>query len=167
MIRSGKWISFNLEIDFFEHCKRVIVAEEIRFSHNFLYGYFVFSGRKTNLLPDPGYVALTNICLEDGGCCPVKKDPPGHSSKNHVKIPSKKCRPSLLLRCSPVSISTLKNDLFCFVRVNSVAFSAPLLRWRKIPKYRALHVTDCNSVFVAELLEIQIETINVNEERSL
>merc|ERR1712032_133620 len=124
-------------------------------------------GRKTNLLPDPGYVALTNICLEDGGCCPAKKDPPGHSSKNHVKIPSKKCRPSLLLRCSPVSISTLKNDLFCFVRVNSVAFSAPLLRWRKIPKYRALHVTDCNSVFVAELLEIQIETINVNEERSL
>merc|ERR1712032_438710 len=81
--------------------------------------------------------------------------------------PIKKCRPSLLLRCSPVSISTLKNDLFCFVRVNSVAFSAPLLRWRKIPKYRALHVTDCNSVFVAELLEIQIETINVNEERSL
>merc|ERR1719490_552036 len=68
-------------------------------------------GRKTNLLPDPGYVALTNICLEDGGCCPVKKDPPGHSSKNHVKIPSKKCRPSLLLRCSPVSISTLKKRL--------------------------------------------------------
>ena len=130
----------------------------------------VFSGRKTNLLPDPGYVvALTNICLEDGGCCPVKKDPPGHSSKNHVKIPSKKCRPSLLLRCSPVSISTLKNDLFCFVRVNSVACScfAPLLRWRRKPKSLALHVTDCNSVFVAELLEIQIETINVNEERSL
>merc|ERR1711974_69465 len=23
-------------------------------------------GRNTNLLPDPGYVALTNICLEDG-----------------------------------------------------------------------------------------------------
>merc|ERR1712203_151081 len=91
----------------------------------------------------------------------------GHSSENHVKIPSKLCRRNLLLRCSPVSISTLKNDLFCFVRVNSVAFSAPLLRWRKIPKYRALHVTDCNSVFVAELLEIQIETINVNEERSL
>merc|ERR1711971_407815 len=120
-------------------------------------------GRKTNLLPDPGYVALTNICLEDGGC----QDLPGHSSKNHVKIPSKICRRNLLLRCSPVSISTLKNDLFCFVRVNSVAFSAPLLRWRKKPKYRALHVTDCNSVFVAELLEIQIETINVNEERSL
>merc|ERR1739842_124085 len=40
-------------------------------------------GRKTNLLPDPGYVALTNICLEDGGC-PVKKDHPGHSSENHV-----------------------------------------------------------------------------------
>ena len=127
--------------------------------------YFL-SGRKTNLLPDPGYVALTNICLEDGGC-PVKKDHPGHSSENHVKIPSKICRRNLLLRCSPVSISTLKNDLFCFVRVNSVAFSAPLLRWRKIPKYRALHVTDCNSVFVAELLEIQIETINVNEERFL
>merc|ERR1712233_89589 len=120
-------------------------------------------GRKTNLLPDPGYVALTNICLEDGGC----QDLPGPSSKNHVKIPSKICRRYLLLRCSPVSISTLKNDLFCFVRVNSVAFSAPLLRWRKIPKYMALHVTDCNSVFVAELLEIQIETINVNEERSL
>merc|ERR1719234_214618 len=100
-------------------------------------------GRKTNLLPDPGYVAsFTNICQEqDGGCCPVikKKHPPGHPSRNHhVKIPSKKCRrQNLLLRCStPVeTISTLKNDLFCFVpRVNSVAFSAPLLRWRKIPK---------------------------------
>merc|ERR1712179_630512 len=85
------------------------------------------------------------------------------SCQNPIKI----CRRNFLLRCSPVSISTLKNDLFCFVRVNSVAFSAPLLRWRKIPKYMALHVTDCNSVFVAELLEIQIETINVNEERSL
>merc|ERR1711879_46749 len=81
--------------------------------------------------------------------------------KNHVKIPSKNVAEILLLRCSPVSISTLKNDLFCFVRVNPLAFSAPLLRWRKIPKYRTLHVTDCNSVFVAELLEIQIETINV------
>merc|ERR1719352_737580 len=33
-------------------------------------------GRKTNLLPDPGYnvASLTNICLEqDGGCCPVIK----------------------------------------------------------------------------------------------
>merc|ERR1711990_1035098 len=59
-------------------------------------------GRKTNLLPDPGYVALTNICLEDGGG-PVH---PGHSSENHVKIPSKLCRRNLLLRCSPVSIST-------------------------------------------------------------
>merc|ERR1712080_532514 len=109
-------------------------------------------------------LALTNICLEDCG----SQDLPGHSLKNHVKIPSKICRRNLLLRCSPVSISTLKNDLFCFVRVNSVAFSAPLLRWRiKIPKYMALNVTDCNSVFVAELLEIQIETINVNEERSL
>merc|ERR1712192_131486 len=92
-------------------------------------------GRKTNLLPDPGYVAFfTNICQEqDGGCCPVikKNHPPGHPPKNP------KCQ-NLLLRCStPVSkISTLKNDLFCFVpRVNSVAFSsAPLLRWRKIPK---------------------------------
>merc|ERR1719234_786329 len=118
-------------------------------------------GRKTNLLPDPGYnvAFFTNICLEqDGGCCPVfkKNHPPGHPSKNYVKkIPSKKCRQNLLLRCSksPVSkISTLKNDLFCFVpRVNSVAFSAPLLRWRKDTKVkRALHVTDCNSVFVAE-----------------
>ena len=132
------------------------------FQQSLIY-FLLISGRKTNLLPDPGYVALTNICLEDGGC----QDLPGHSSKNHVKIPSKICRRNLLLRCSPVSISTLKNDLFCFVRVNSVAFSAPLLRWRKIPKYMALHVTDCNSVFVAELLEIQIETINVNEERSL
>merc|ERR1712025_540759 len=42
-------------------------------------------GRKTNLLPDPGYVALTNICQEDGGC----QDLPGHSrkimSKSHQK----------------------------------------------------------------------------------
>merc|ERR1719239_2047829 len=64
-------------------------------------------GRKTNLLPDPGYVALTNICPEDGGC-PVL---PGHSSENHVKIPSKIRRQTLLLRCSPVSISTLKKRL--------------------------------------------------------
>merc|ERR1719234_1765319 len=36
-------------------------------------------GRKTNLLPDPGYnvAYLTNICLEqDGGCCPSKEKPP-------------------------------------------------------------------------------------------
>merc|ERR1711918_226557 len=88
-----------------------------------------------------------------------------------LKSKQKKHRRNLLLlRCSPVSISsTLKNDLFCFVRVDSVACScfAPLLRWRRKPKSLALHVTDCNSVFVAELLEIQIETINVNEERSL
>merc|ERR1719234_2913882 len=100
-------------------------------------------GRKTNLLPDPGYnvASLTIICLEqDGGGCPVfkKNHPPGHSlKKSKRQNPIKKCRQNLLLRCStPVSsISTLKNDLFCFVpRVNSVAFSAPLLRWRKIPK---------------------------------
>merc|ERR1719234_1906308 len=101
-------------------------------------------GRKTNLLPDPGYnvASLTNIRQEqDGGCCPAKKttllDTP-HPKIQNVKIPSKKCRrQNLLLRCLPPvsSISTLKNDLFCFVpRVNSVAFSAPLLRWRKIPK---------------------------------
>merc|ERR1719264_1311333 len=106
-------------------------------------------GRKTNLLPDPGYVALTNICLEDGGCCPVKKDPPGHSSKNHVKIPSKKMSPkSPAAMFSCLDINTKKRLILLF-RVNSVAFSAPPLRWRKIPKYRALHVTDCNSVFVA------------------
>merc|ERR1719330_351246 len=77
-------------------------------------------GRKTNLLPDPGYnvASLTIICLEqDGGCCPdVKKNhPPGHPSKNHqnVKIPSKNvvakiscCDVQLLVS----SISTLKND---------------------------------------------------------
>merc|ERR1719391_1059549 len=45
-------------------------------------------------------------------------------SKSHQNVAK-----ILLLRCSPVSISTLKNDLFCFVRVNPVAFSAPLLRW--------------------------------------
>merc|ERR1711971_1130686 len=68
-------------------------------------------GRKTNLLPDPGYnvASLTIICLkQDGGCCPVfkKQHPPGH--------PSKQCRrQNLLLRCStPVSsISTLKKRL--------------------------------------------------------
>merc|ERR1719193_2010592 len=50
-------------------------------------------GRKTKLLPDPGYVALTNICREDGGCCPVKKDPPGHSSKKSCQNPIKKMSP--------------------------------------------------------------------------
>merc|ERR1740129_1027560 len=54
-------------------------------------------GRKTNLLPDPGYnvAFLTNICLEqNGGCCPdIKKNHPttGHPpkiikmSKSHQK----------------------------------------------------------------------------------
>merc|ERR1719464_2218988 len=53
-------------------------------------------GRKTNLLPDPGYnvASLTIICQEqDGGCCPVikKNHPPGHPPKknpkcqNHIK----------------------------------------------------------------------------------
>merc|ERR1719320_1955606 len=46
-------------------------------------------GRKTNLLPDPGYVAtLTIICLDqDGGCCPVikKNHPPGHQPSKNPK----------------------------------------------------------------------------------
>merc|ERR1719234_1503737 len=50
-------------------------------------------GRKTNLLPDPGYnvAFFTNICLEqDGGCCPgFKKNHPPEKNPN-VKIPSKK-----------------------------------------------------------------------------
>merc|ERR1719234_2159410 len=104
-------------------------------------------GRKTNLLPDPGYVAsLTIICQEqDGGCCPdIKKNhPPGQnpSKKNPKcqKLPIKKMSPkspAAMFNTPVSSISTLKNDLFCFVqRVNSVAFSAPLLRWRKIPKF--------------------------------
>merc|ERR1719234_1422204 len=102
-------------------------------------------GRKTNLLPDPGYnvASLTNICQkQDGGCCPVfkKNHPPGQNPSKNPKCqnPIKKMSPKspAAMSKSPVSkISTLKNDLFCFVpRVNSVAFSAPLLRWRKIPK---------------------------------
>merc|ERR1711971_896959 len=47
-------------------------------------------GRKTNLLPDPGYnvASLTNICQEqDGGCCPVfKKHPPGHQPSKKSKM---------------------------------------------------------------------------------
>merc|ERR1712088_1002062 len=106
-------------------------------------------GRKTTLLPEP----------------------PGYSFENHlnVKIPSKASSPnSPAATFSYLDINT-KNDLFCFVRrVNSVACCSSPLRWWLIPKSSmALHVTDCNSVFVAELLEIQIETINVNEERSL
>merc|ERR1719352_1707819 len=102
-------------------------------------------GRKTNLLPDPGYnVAffdqhlprtrrrvLSRFQEKPPSWTPLQKS---KMSKSHQKNVVTK---NLLLRCStPVSkISTLKNDLFCFVpRVNSVVFSAPLLRWRKIPK---------------------------------
>merc|ERR1712107_4927 len=99
-----------------------------------------------------------------------QQEPPDHSFENHlnVKIPSKASSPSSpAATFSYLDINT-KNDLFCFVRrVNSVACCSSPLRWWLIPKSMALHVTDCNSVFVAELLEIQIETINVNEERSL
>merc|ERR1712060_282400 len=98
------------------------------------------------------------------------QEPLDHSFENHliVKIPSKASSPnSPAATFSYLDINT-KNDLFCFVRrVNSVACCSSPLRWWLIPKSMALHVTDCNSVFVAELLEIQIETINVNEERSL
>merc|ERR1711934_649210 len=90
----------------------------------------------------------------------------GKSCQNPIKNMSPKS-PAAMFSC--LDINTKKRlILLCSSEFSAlVAFSAPLLRWRKIPKYRALHVTDCNSVFVAELLEIQIETINVNEERSL
>merc|ERR1711936_1214988 len=55
-------------------------------------------GRKTNLLPDPGYVALTNICQEDGGC----QDLPGHSSKNPVKNMSPKS-PAAMFSCLDIN----------------------------------------------------------------
>merc|ERR1711902_59923 len=99
-----------------------------------------------------------------------QQEPPDRSFENHlnVKIPSKASSPnSPAATFSYLDINT-KNDLFCFVRrVNPVACCLSPLRWWLIPKSMALHVTDCKSVFVAELLEIQIETINVNEERSL
>merc|ERR1719201_327808 len=83
-------------------------------------------GRKTNLLPDPGYVALTNICLEDGGCCPVKKMSPKS--------------PAAMFSC--LDINTKKRlILLCSSEFSGV--QCALLRWCKIPKYRALHVTDC------------------------
>merc|ERR1719464_250991 len=76
-------------------------------------------GRKTNLLPDPGYVAsLTIICQEqDGGCYPdIKKNhPPGHPSKNpKCQNPIKKMslpKSPAAMSKSPVSISTLKKRL--------------------------------------------------------
>merc|ERR1712012_1132764 len=132
----------------------------------------LYRGRKTTLLPEPpGYLAWTNLCQEDG-TWPLasQQEPPDHNFENHlnVKIPSKASSPnSPAATFSYLDINT-KNDLFCFVRrVNSVACCSSPLRWWLIPKSMALHVKDCNSVFVAELLEIQIETINVNEERSL
>merc|ERR1712080_400225 len=86
------------------------------------------------------------------------------SCQNPIKNMSPKS-PAAMFSC--LDINT-KKRLILLCSSELVAFSAPLLRWRiKIPKYMALNVTDCNSVFVAELLEIQIETINVNEERSL
>merc|ERR1719234_2315953 len=104
-------------------------------------------GRKTNLLPNPGYnvASLNNICLEQDGWVlssyQEKNHPTGHAPKNPKcqKLPIKKMSspksPAAMFNTPVSSISTLKNDLFCFVpRVNSVAFSAPLLRWRKIPK---------------------------------
>merc|ERR1719234_3099750 len=63
-------------------------------------------GQKTNLLPDPGYVAsLTNICQEqDGGCCPViikkmssPKSPAAMFNSCLIDINTKK---RLILLCS-------------------------------------------------------------------
>merc|ERR1719234_1106127 len=75
-------------------------------------------GRKTNLLPDPGYnvASLTTICQEqDGGCCPViKKHPPGQISPKNPKcqkLPIKKMSspksPAAMFNTPVSSISTL------------------------------------------------------------
>merc|ERR1711971_1361427 len=71
-------------------------------------------GRKTNLLPDPGYnvASLTTICLEqDGGCCPdmKKNHPPGHppkiikTSKSHQKMSSPKSPAAMFNSCLDIN----------------------------------------------------------------
>merc|ERR1719234_2057910 len=102
-------------------------------------------GRKTNLLPDPGYnvASLTIICLEqDGGCCPdIKKNPPGHPSKNPkcqnpIKKISSPKSPAAMFNSCLIDINTKKRlILLCSEsEFSGVQFSATLLRWRKIPK---------------------------------
>merc|ERR1712183_360402 len=82
-------------------------------------------------------------------------------SKSHQKC--RRNSPAAMFSC--LDINTKKRLILLCSSESSGVQCATLEVARKIPKYRALHVTDCNSVFVAELLEIQIETINVNEER--
>ena len=165
MIRCGKWISFNWETGI----GRGFVVCEIQFSCN--------HWPTLNFRPKNDFTSRTPWLFGLDQPMPRRRqvaslqEPPDHSFENHlnVKIPSKASSPnSPAATFSYLDINT-KNDLFCFVRrVNSVACCSSPLRWWLIPKSSmALHVTDCNSVFVAELLEIQIETINVNEERSL
>merc|ERR1712119_124285 len=86
----------------------------------------------------------------------------GKSCQNPIKNMSPKS-PAAMFSC--LDINTKKRLILLCSSESSGVQCATLEVARKIPKYRALHVTDCNSVFVAELLEIQIETINVNEER--
>ena len=165
MIRCGKWISFNWETGI----GRGFVVCEIQFSCNHWPTLCNFRPKNDFTSRTPWLFGLDQPMPRRRQVA-SQQEPPDHSFENHlnVKIPSKASSPSSpAATFSYLDINT-KNDLFCFVRrVNSVACCSSPLRWWLIPKSMALHVTDCNSVFVAELLEIQIETINVNEERSL
>merc|ERR1719234_2129276 len=74
-------------------------------------------GRKTNLLPDPGYnvASLTTICQEqDGRCCPVKikKDPPGQKPSKNPK-----CQNSIKKMSSPKSPAAMFNS--CLIDINT------------------------------------------------
>ena len=165
MISCGKWISFNWETGI----GAGFVVCEIQFSCHHWPTLWNFRPKNDFTSRTPWLFGLDQPMPRRRQVASLQ-EPPDHSFENHlnVKIPSKASSPnSPAATFSYLDINT-KNDLFCFVRrVNSVACCSSPLRWWLIPKSMALHVTDCNSVFVAELLEIQIETINVNEERSL
>merc|ERR1719158_1907604 len=91
-------------------------------------------GRKTNLLPDPGYVALTNICQEDGGC----QDLPGHSSKNPIKNMSPKS-PAAMFSC--LDINTKKRlILLCSSEFSGVQCATLEVAYKDTKVYGA----ECN-----------------------
>merc|ERR1719234_332642 len=74
-------------------------------------------GRKTNLLPDPGYnvASLTIICQEqDGGCCPdiKKKTPPWTPLQK-----SSKCQNPIKKMSSPKSPAAMFNS--CLIDINT------------------------------------------------
>merc|ERR1719397_656576 len=79
-------------------------------------------GRKTNLLPDPGYVALTNICPEDGGVLSSQERPSWTLLQKSCQNPIKKMSPkSPAAMFSCLDINTKKRLILLCSRQENIA----------------------------------------------